>query len=213
MTSKNIGTVSDPNMTDLMDSNKRNIFNTMNCIQLGTIQEYNPTTNMSKVSVNFKRVFQDGTELDYPLLCDCPTFILSGGGASISMPIAQGDQCLILFNDRNIDNWYLDGSVKAPRNQRAHSISDAIVLVGIRHLAIAAPTPIASLCVDGGGKKVSIKNNSKDLKNLITSLISTIKLITVTAPSGGGATTVPLNVAAFDILQLEFNLLLDEGLT
>ncbi|CAK9250669.1 unnamed protein product [Sphagnum jensenii] len=50
------------------------------------------------------------------------------------MPIAQGDQCLILFNDRSIDNWFTSGQVQPLASSRLHSFSDGIALVGLNYL-------------------------------------------------------------------------------
>ena len=78
-----------------------------------------------------RRVNNQGHVADYPLLLDCPVVVLQGGGAYIDLPIAEGDYCLVLFNDRNIDTWWDTGNVVVPRNRRKHSLSDGIALVGI----------------------------------------------------------------------------------
>jgi hypothetical protein len=71
---------------------------------------------------------------EYPLLIKCPVFHLYGGSAYMTFPIVAGDNCILLFNDREIDNWFVAGGVQAPTALRAHDISDAIALVGIRNL-------------------------------------------------------------------------------
>ena len=40
-----------------------------------------------------------------PLLVDCPIVFPSGGGVSLTLPLAAGDECLILFASRCIDAW------------------------------------------------------------------------------------------------------------
>jgi hypothetical protein len=90
------------------------------------------------------------------------------------MPIAADDTCLVLFNDRNMDDWYLTGKISAPADNRIHSIADGIVLVGIRSLADLKVYPEMTT-LDGGSKKIAIKNDDKDLKTLLASLNTTIK--------------------------------------
>ena len=51
------------------------------------------------------------------------------------MPVSPGDSCLVLFNDRDIDNWYESGAVTAPNTARTHDLSDGLVIVGFRHQA------------------------------------------------------------------------------
>jgi len=205
-----LGPTSEINLTTILDRIKRETMYAINCVMIGTIESYNTLTNMASISINFKRAMSTGDVMDYPKLEDCPVFILSGSDASISMPIVKGDQCLVLFNDRNIDNWYIDGSVTTPADTRCHSIADGIVLVGIRSLKGAKLTPANSVCIDGGGSKVSIKNTDTNLKKIIDTLITTISMLAV--PSGGGGfiditglTGSPTSVSA------ELAKLMDEG--
>jgi hypothetical protein len=211
---RTLGVAAEPTLSDYMNLMKRDVSLSINCVQIGTIQSYNSVTNTASVKINFLRQLANGEKITYPVLEDCPVFILNGGGASVTFPIAAGDQCIILFNDRNIDNWYLDGSIKEPRDNRVHSIADGMVLVGISDSAHAIVAPTQSACLNGGSKKVSIKNDTTDLKTLILSLIDAIVAMTQTVAGGGGGTTVspPVNAATFTALKTQFTSLLDEGI-
>lgn len=211
MTTRVLGPSADPELSDVIHKIKSDVGYALNCVQIGTIESFNKLTNTASVSINFKRQLPDGSTLDYPLLCDCPVFILSGGGASIEMPITSGDTCLILFNDRNIDNWFYSGQVTTPANPRAHDISDGICLVGVRALTKASPMSDKAIRLMGYSKKIAINNTlGGSLKLLIDSLIDTISnLITV-----GSATTQALDPATkvlLATLKTNFALLLDEG--
>jgi hypothetical protein len=215
MSEKILGLETDPTLTDLILEAKRDVKLSMNCIQLGTIESYSKSTNMASVSVNFKRKLADGTIADYPILADCPVFIPSGGNSCLTFPITKGDQCIILFNDRNIDNWYLKGEVKEPANSRCHDIADGIVLVGVRNLVTAAASnipPSNSVCLDGGIKKVAVKNTVTNLKTLIDSLITVLDGF-VTVGSATTQTTSPATKALLVTLKAQFATLLDEGIT
>ena len=207
-----LGPTAEIDFPTLMSAWKSDIMASMNCVQIGTIQAYNSLTNMSIASVNFKKRFLDGSEVSYPLLGDLPTFILSGGDAQITMPISKGDQCLILFNDRNIDQWYLSGTVDAPDDARCHSIADGICLVGIRNLTTAKLTPANSVCIDGGSKKVAIKNTAGgSLKSWLNSFVDAVGGIQTKGTALAQSVDPAYKLANLDVLKTSLALLLDEG--
>jgi hypothetical protein len=105
-----------------------------NCILIGTIVSFNATEQTANISVNYKRVnLFDGTTTEYPMLIRCPVIILNGGTSYITFPIMAGDSCLVLFCDREIDTWFINGGVNAPQSARIHDLNDGIALVGIRN--------------------------------------------------------------------------------
>jgi hypothetical protein len=203
-----LGPTSNPRMADLINKAKEDVLYNLNAVQIGTIQSYSPAKNLASITINYKRQLPTGDTLDYPLLVDCPVFILSGGDADISMPIETGDQCIILFNDRDIDNWHYSGDTGVPSSSRAHSLADGMALVGIRNLKTATPTSTTTLRINAGSNKVAIKNNAANMATLMDSFIDTIISITV------GPTNIPLSPAAQTALtafKLQWRLLLDEG--
>ena len=120
-----------PNMKIILDEVKADIFATFNCIQVGKISKVTPSAQTVGIELQIKRLAADGTSTKYPVLVDCPYFVLQGGGAYIDMPIKSGDYCIVLFNDRNIDNWWSTANVADPATARKHSLSDALAIVGI----------------------------------------------------------------------------------
>lgn len=119
----------------------------INCVSVGTVQAFNEEDQTVSVSINYKRVVKGAVTvergkvtdrvIDYPLLINCPIFIL-GGVAGVTVPVTAGDTCIVLFADRDIDAWLDTGNVSAvPNSKRKHSLSDAIALVGIRSKANA----------------------------------------------------------------------------
>lgn len=192
---KIIGPTYPPELWDLLNLVKRDVMNTINCVQIGKIESYVALTNTAEVSINSKKILTDGSQVDYPKLGDVPVFILCGSDSFISCPIAKGDDCIVLFNDRSIDNWYLSGQVLPPSDIRSHSLSDGIAIVGIKSLKSTSLKPVNSVCVNGGSKKVSIKNSATDLKTLMTTLVthvqSLIDLVSGLTIVDTGTPTVP----------------------
>lgn len=120
-----------PDLLTLLDQKSRMVKSEINCVQIGTVQSFDPTTQTASVSINLSRIV-DGSVKAYPVLAQVPVIILQGGLGALTFPIASGDPCLVFFCDRNIDSWVTTGLVSAPESERVHDLSDGIALVGIR---------------------------------------------------------------------------------
>jgi len=85
-------------------------------------------------SIQGKIQQQDGSFVweDMPLLVDVPVIFPSGGGFTLTFPIAQGDEALIVFASRCIDTWWQSGGVGRQAELRMHDLSDGFALVGPR---------------------------------------------------------------------------------
>lgn len=68
-----------------------------------------------------------------PLLSHIPLFVYGAGGWSITQPVQQGDECIVLFCDLAIDVWFQNGGLKnRTSSSRRHSLSDGIAIAGLR---------------------------------------------------------------------------------
>lgn len=128
-----------PDLSNVLQELKKDCFYNFNAHQIGIIESFNSENQTASVKIALKRIiFQDidGTRKfqEYPLLINCPCIVIGGGAGSLQMPIAQGDECLILFNDREIDNWFESGEISQIDSLRAHDLSDGICLVGLKSL-------------------------------------------------------------------------------
>jgi len=187
-----------PQIADVLSLVKRETMLEINCVHVGKIKSYTSATNTATVTINVIRNLKNGTTLEYPELEDCPVFMLYGGTASITMPIQAGDDCLILFNDRCLDDWALSGDIVAPTDTRIHSLSDGIVLVGVKSMADVTAVP-SNLCINGGTGLIEIKNTVNGLVALVESLITVIKGLTTM----GSATNQAVDAASKLLLDAE----------
>lgn len=161
-----------PDLASLMDEARRDTQLSINCHQIGTIQEFDPATQLATIKLAIKQVSKiddDGTKTitEYPLLMQCPVIVLFGGVDVLTFPIAVGDSCLVLFNDRQIDNWLNSGDGATPSISRVHDLSDGIAIVGIRPLTNSIANYLANgirLSHGGGNAQVDLTDN------LITSI-------------------------------------------
>lgn len=120
-----------PDLFSLINQQIDGAMSNMNCVSIGTIQSFNSSRQTAEISINYKRKIGSENK-DYPLLLDCPVFVLSGGQSYLTLPVAKGDTCVVLFCDRDIDTWFSSGQVTTPNTDRIHDLSDAIAFVGIR---------------------------------------------------------------------------------
>lgn len=76
-----------------------------------------------------RKLYRDGFTLETPIILDVPVVFPSGGGGMLSFPIQKGDQVLLIFSMRSIDEW-LNGSGDevTPNTMRQFNISDAIAI-------------------------------------------------------------------------------------
>jgi len=123
-------TINPPDFDDVLKESRNTLLSNINCVQIGKISKVNDNQTC-EIEIQVKRRVKGKEIASYPLLVDCPYFVLSGGGAYIDMPVAPDDYCIILFNDRNFSEWWSTGNVKEPEDKRKHALSDGIAIVGI----------------------------------------------------------------------------------
>ena len=204
---------SEPQLHDLLMILKSNILLSLNCAKIGSIASYNTANKTASINIMGVQVLIDGTTLAYPQLSDVPVITFQGGGSALQFPIAVGDQCLVLFSDRNIDNWYVTGTAQPPADGRLHALSDGIAIVGLNsqsNKTIPAPsaTETRLLESDRAGNitakvglsngKITVQNTSKNLGTILSSLVTQINnLITAldTLNTTGTATAQTVNAA------------------
>jgi Phage protein Gp138 N-terminal domain len=188
-----------PSLADVLNMHRKEMFLNLNCHHVATIQSFDPPTQTVTASLNYTKTFfqlnevtgiYDPVQQTYPIILDCPIVIMGGGNASLTFPIMKGDECLILFNDRDIDTWFSGQNGKSPATARLHSFSDGFALIGVRSLARAlSDYDDERAIIQNGTTKVAIgedlieiSNANQNLNTILQSLITNIKaLVTATA--------------------------------
>jgi len=132
-----------PELKDVLKLFKKNLFLEFNCHHVGSIQTFNPVDQTAIAAISYPKTFfvldSSGNYVaqasNYPLLVNCPVVVMGGGNGALTFPIAPGDECIVMFNDRDLDNWFHSGNIGTPVNSsRLHSFSDAMILVGLRSM-------------------------------------------------------------------------------
>ena len=173
---------------------KKEIFLDLNCHHLATVQAFNATNQTISATINYQKTIfvlnetsqtYQPTLLTYPILTTVPVIIMSGDQAGLTFPIVQGDQCLILFNDRSIDNWFQSGQVGPVASSRYHSFADGIALVGLRNFntKLSNYDTLRALLFNGttgvgvSASKVKIYNNSTTLNTVLQNILTQLQTL------------------------------------
>lgn len=226
----------DPTLSDLLDLLKKEIMLGLNCHHVGTVQSFDPSTMTVTASINYTKTFFQlnptsgkyvPVQVNYAPVLKAPIVSLGGGPVNLTMPIAKGDECLLMFNDRDMDNWFSAGTTTQPvATSRLHSFTDAFCLVGVKSIpnVLKAYDTVRALITNGNAavginptnNKVTIKNTSIGTLNTVLGNILTqvqtiatqCAAITVAGvTSGSGASGVPINAAQFTTASTQLSTL------
>jgi hypothetical protein len=93
------------------------------------VQSYDPVKKTLEAQPAIMRVLDSGP-IPLPLCVDVPVHFAGGGGFTDTYPIAQGDECWLMFSERAIDAFWQSGAISMPSEFRMHDLSDGFAFVG-----------------------------------------------------------------------------------
>ena len=136
----------------------------------GIVESFDAENQLATIQPAIRRIFitRDGDKeilvpSDLPILINVPVIFPRGGGFSLTFPVSKGDECLLVFCERSIDNWHETGKVKVPGAKRFHSLSDATAFVGISSIPNKVPNydpTNTEIKKDDGSVSIKLKENS-----------------------------------------------------
>lgn len=220
--------VEDASLTDVLIEHARAINIKLNCHAIAQIQAFNSEKQTCTATINYQREVvsrnQDGTysskPKNYPILVNVPVIVMSGGTANLTFPIKKGDDCLILFNDRDMDTWLTSSTIQPPNSNRLHDLVDGIALVGLKPYTKA----IADYDMDRvrlqndkayvgiSADKIKIANDLHTLHDILQDIISaltTSPLVAVTASPGSPSPMNPAIITALTAASTKLSQLLE----
>lgn len=118
------------------------------CAMPGIILEFDPALQTAAVQPALKMKVNLGDEqkhLDLPVVQNVPVVLpfAQGAGLLLTLPLGPGDECLLVFSDRALDNFLQNGGAQPVQQgrsgaadspftaPRAHSLTDAICIPGL----------------------------------------------------------------------------------
>lgn len=143
----------------------------------GIVQSYNPELQTVEVQPSIQRVFTELGAINLPLCVDVPVVFPGAGGFFLTHPIEAGDECLIVFGERCIDDWFFNSEVLPPAEYRIHDMSDGF--------AIFAPRSLPKVIVD-------VQTDGIELRNLDRSSFAKVADDLIELNLNEGATLVKL---------------------
>nr|DAH26713.1 MAG TPA: baseplate component [Caudoviricetes sp.] len=173
-------------------------FNLRCCIP-GVIQQYDPKTNTASIqpAIREEIVNEDNTVqyMNLPILVNVPMIFPSCSVGSIRMLLKQGDECLVLFSDLSIDNFWKYANVQNPIEVRRHDLSDGIAIPCVLSQPNTKKFTGTGIEITCGSSKIKIDPTGitfTDSNGSIT-LYQLIRLLSHvhTSPAMGGKTSTP----------------------
>lgn len=171
----------EPQMIDLLNLFKKNLLMDFNCHQIGTVQSFDETQMTASVTLNYKKTSftfnqetfaYDAVLSDYPIIAEAPVVVLNTATTALTAPIQAGNECIVLYNDRDLDNWFATGSGSPNATARLHSYADALVLIGVSSLSnVIQAYDTVRLMIRAGntsGSITAVGVNPQNSKVLIT---------------------------------------------
>lgn len=169
----------------------------MNTALPGEVVSYDSATGKAEVRALVKLKYGDGTILTPPVISNVPIVLPRTATASLTLPIAKGDEVLIIFSQWSIDRWASEGGLVESGDARHHSMSDAFAIPGAFSFKTGTTGESGTVLKDGNvkvklaGDKVAIGTSIVELLDQVTKALDDI----VT----GLAFTVPPYVATATI--------------
>ena len=127
---------------------------------IGKIESYNPQTNRASITPVGTMTCPDWQELQYPTIHNVPIQYPCGNGgkSGVTFPIKQGDTCIIIFADHQIEN-FLSG--EKSDDMRNHSMNDAYAIPTL--FSDSVPTVKSNpndVCMFNNGSLVVLNSSS-----------------------------------------------------
>lgn len=126
---------STPDLGQIIKTSGLSIASELNCMRIGIVQEFYPDDLTVQVQIAAKKTIglnPDGSQRVreyapiYAKVCYCNPFI--------TYPIKKGEECVLLFSDREIESWFINGDINPEGYPRMHDLTDAVALFGIRSI-------------------------------------------------------------------------------
>lgn len=144
-----------PNLAELLSGHVSRSLAELHTAMPGRVERYDSTTQTADVKPLVKRKVADeaGTESleSLPVVPSVPVVFPGAGDYGITFPIARGDTVLLVVASASLDRWLARGGEVDPADERAHALSDAVAIPGLRARPDAlGSVPNSALHVRGG---------------------------------------------------------------
>jgi len=137
------------------------------------IEKYDKKTQKADVKPMLKKTYQDGEEVEYPIIPNVPLVMPRTASSGVILPVSKGDTVLLVFSERSIDGWLSTGDLSSTPADQRFDLSDAIGIVGLFPFTETSQASGDDVEVFFGDAKITLK---KDKEILLENGKGTIQL-------------------------------------
>ena len=118
-------------------------FKKLNVFKPGIVETYDPKTRLADVKLLIQKTndLQNAVPEDESILSNVLILFPKVGNTYVKFPIKKGDGVGVVFCDSSIDSWLAAsfGITVNPQDTRAHSLSDAVAILGMYPPSLEEP--------------------------------------------------------------------------
>lgn len=157
----------------------------LNCHRVGKIVNFYPETLTCDVELLELKPNQGRLD-KYALFQGLPVMIEGGIDTNLTFGDITGSECVIHFNDRDIDAWFDTGEAYQPNSQRLHSFSDGFVSLRPHNKNDVFQYEMDGTVLNNGATKIKLAD---DGSVTITNATSTLSMSEDTVQITNGSCT------------------------
>lgn len=123
------------------------------------VERYDVSKQQADVQPLLKRRYRKNEdEVILPIITNVPVVWSSANNNSafITLPLKKGDTGFIIFCERSLDTWLVQGGLITPNDPRKHDLSDGIFMPGLHDFKNVIP--------DASEDNIIIKNNDAKIE-------------------------------------------------
>ena len=121
----------------------------VNTAMPGKIVEYDADTRRASVRGSLRLLTRDRRVLRRPVINNVPVLFPEAGGYSIRFPLSEGDNVLLIFNQRGLDHWKVAHLESSPGLGPILAERDAVALAGFGAAGNSPPAVEDALVLSG----------------------------------------------------------------
>lgn len=124
------------------------------------IIDYDYTIRKATVQPALNQKYNDGEVIEFPQIHNVPVIQPSSGGAFIHLPVKKGDNILLVFSEKSLEEWLQNGKQTTPDDPRQNNLTDAIAITGLSPFIASGVPNNEDVIISYAGSKISIKPDS-----------------------------------------------------
>lgn len=121
-----------PTLSEVLTASIERFLSNVHTAMPGVIENYDPDTNTASIQPMLKRKYVDNDQaVEFPIISNVPVLFPRTADAHLALPVANGDNVLLVFSERGISRWLDLGGYVDPEEPAMFALNDAIAIPGI----------------------------------------------------------------------------------